>query len=693
VSGASGSAFAVTRGPTPPAAKAPGPAPIILWLAAEAMPWAHTGGLGDVVGSLPAVLRSKGWDVRLCLPLYADARKFPVGPPILTVDLAVGAGRRRVGATIREAVNPPAGVPTYLVECPLFERRGVYGFDGDAYPDNPFRYGVWQLAARQLAATLEPAPALIHSHDWHAALTPALVKMPGQWPAARRDVRTIFTIHNLQYQGHTERAVMDELALPREFWHPQWLEHFGGVNFVKAAILSADRITTVSRTYAEEIRTPEHGTGLDGPLRDRAADLIGIVNGIDTVAWDPAADSRLAASFDADHPAGRAACQTAVREELGFSGVAGRPRPLLGFIGRLVDSKGADLLIAAAPALLALGVDLVVLGSGERRLAGALQALEAQHPGRVRAVVRFDAALARRLYAGVDMMLVPSRTEPCGLVQLYALRYGAVPIVHAIGGLRDTVSDGVTGFCFHEPSVAAIIGAVRRALAAFGDRRRWDALRATGMRQDWSWTTSADGYDALYKDVLAQPPRLRGLPAPEDDQAQFVDYGAPLPARLKQLALQLMVQGPRCLYTYWETDEPQALTLVLEERPTGHAFVLSHNLPPIGDFWLPAQPEHAYRLALRRRDGTDVRHSNLAITPRDTPVPPGQENPVWLDRLLADGAVDGPHVADRWAAIFPEPLQIFIGLPPWPYRRGGLRADHVGASRAPERPPGLESES
>lgn len=676
----SGAAFETVRG------NDTAPAPVILWLAAEALPWAHTGGLGDVVGSLPAVLRAKGWDVRLCLPLYADARKFPIGPPILTVDLAAGSGRRRVGAVIREAINPPGGVPTYLVECPLFERRGIYGTDGDAYPDNPFRYGVWQLAARQLAATMEPGPALIHCHDWHAALTPALVKMPGQWPAGRADVRTIFTIHNLQYQGHTDRAVMTDLLLPREMWHPQWLEHFGGVNFLKAAILSADRITTVSRSYAQEIRTPAAGMGLDGPLRDRAADVLGIVNGIDTVAWDPATDPKLAVPFDVDHPAGRAACQAAVRTELGFLGVSGATRPLLGFIGRLADSKGADLLIDAVPGLLALGVDIVTLGSGERRLARALKSLEAQYPERFRAAVRFDAALARRLYAGVDMMLVPSRTEPCGLVQLYSLRYGAVPIVHAVGGLRDTVSDNVTGFVFDEPSVAAIVGAVRRALAVFGDRPRWDAMRAAGMRQDWSWTVSAEGYDALYKDVLAQPPRLRSLPAPEDDQAQFGDYGGPLPARLAQTALQLMVQGPRSLYTYWETDEPQALTLVLEERPSGHAFVLSHNLASVGEFWLPAQPEHAYRLALRRRDGTDVRLSNLVITARDTPVPPGEESPVWLDRLLADGAVDGPHVVDRWAAIFPEPLTVFVGLPGWPGTQAGLH-ERVSSSRAPERAP------
>ncbi|HVR61025.1 MAG TPA: glycogen/starch synthase [Polyangia bacterium] len=663
--------------------------PLVLWLAAEAIPWAHTGGLGDVIGSLPAVLRAKGWDVRLCLPLYADARQLVeqldasprIGSPILTMDVAVGSGRRRVGAAIREAIDPPAGVPTYLVECPLFERRGIYGTDGEAYPDNPFRYGVWQLAARQLAATLAPGPALIHCHDWHAALTPALVKFPGQWPAERADVRTVFTIHNLQYQGNAGRDVLDELGLPRAMWHPQWLEHFGGVNFVKGAILSADRVTTVSRTYADEIRTSAHGMGLDGPLRDRAGDLAGIVNGIDTVAFDPATDRSLPARYDADHPEGRATCQHALRAELGFASPS--TRPLLGFIGRLAESKGADLLISAAPALLALGIDIVVLGSGERRFAEALLALEAQHPGRFRAFVRFDAALARRIYGGVDMMLVPSRIEPCGLVQLYALRYGAVPIVHAVGGLRDTVADGVTGFAFTRPSTPDIVAAVGRALEAHADARRWSALRAAGMHQDWSWSTSASGYDALYKDVLARPPRRRSLPPPEDDQALFADEGTPLPARLPWRALHLLAQGPRRLYAYWELDaqpENEPLALMLEEQPTGRAFVLARDLPAAGELWMPAQPEHAYRVTLRRgSDGADVLRSNVIVTARDTPAPPGEEAPAWLERLLRAGALDDVRGAERWAAVFPQPPTVFEGAPPWPDAPAVARG-HVGAS-------------
>jgi starch synthase len=657
--------------------------PIVLWLAAEAVPWAHTGGLGDVVGSLPAVLRQKGWDVRLCLPLYADARQFPIGGPLLQMELPVGYGRSHIPITVHAALDPPGGVPTYFIACPLFDRPGVYGDGGQAYPDNPYRFGVWQLAARELAASLEPVPALIHCHDWHAALTPALEKMDA---LLHRDVtgssiphpRTILTIHNLEFQGHTARAVLDDLGLPRELWHPQWLEHFGGVNFLKGGILSADRITTVSRSYADEIRTAAGGMGLDGPLRDRGADVTGIVNGIDVVAWDPATDPALAAHFDVDRRAGRDACKAALRRELGLPGAP--DEPLIGFVGRLTESKGVDLLVQALPSLFALGARAVVLGSGDAPLHVALQDLQRAHPDHFRAVLRFDATLARRTYAGVDMMIVPSRLEPCGLVQLYALRYGAVPIVHATGGLRDTVVDGESGFVFEDPSPRAIVAAVRRAIETFTEQPgRWAEIVVAGMRQDWSWAKSAAGYDALYRDTLARPARVRPLPAPEDDQAMFGDYGPELPARLDRDELRLMVQGPTCVYAYWEMSASEPLDLIIEERPTGYAFVLSEQAPPTGDFWVPVLPEHAYRAMLCRRDGSVVRTSNVVLTGRATPVAPDEPMPVWLERLLASGAIDQVDTADRWSTIFPQRPTRLRGTRYW----GGEMPSYLGAAFAP----------
>jgi starch synthase len=648
---------------TPPLAPASPPAgPLVLWMAAEAVPWAHTGGLGDVVGSLPAVLRSKGWDVRLCLPLYGSIRREGLAPSTtMTFEISVGAARAPIPVAIREALDPPGGVPTYLIECALFDRAGIYGDNGRTYDDNPFRFGVWQLAARELAARLTPAPALLHCHDWHAALIPTLVKLPGRWPAERRQVRTVFTIHNLEYQGDTDSEILDQLGLPRQLWHPLWLEHFGAVNFLKGAILSADLVSTVSRSYADEIRTPAFGMGLDGPLRDRGPDVTGILNGIDVTAWNPATDSALAAHFDAEHREGRSRCSAALRAELALTG---EPTDLLlGFIGRLTDSKGVDLLIDALPRLFSAGVKAVVLGSGDQPLEAALLELQRAYPDNFRAILRFDAALARRVYAGVDVMVVPSRTEPCGLVQLYALRYGAVPVVHAVGGLRDTVREGKTGFLFDEPTPEGILAAVARALEVFRDPPRWSALVSRAMEQDWSWHQSATGYDALYRHALEKPAWERPLPAPEDDQPLFVDYGPDLPAALGRNELRLMVQSPTMLYAYWETAEAEALTLLLEERPTGYLFALAPDLPPVGDFWTRARPEHAYRAKLCRADGSVVRASNLVLTPRDAPVAPGEETPAWLDLLLASGPLDHPGTADRWGAIFPEPATAVDGAP------------------------------
>jgi starch synthase len=620
-----------------------GPSPLVLWLVAEAFPWAHTGGLGDVAASLPRVLRTHGWDVRLCLPLYRSARRHGIGPPLASFDVALGLGVR-VPCAIRPALDPPGGVPVYFIDCELFDRPGVYGEGGAGYADNPFRFGVWQLAVRALVAKLDPTPALIHCHDWHAALMPVLAKLPGPWPGGRgqgsdgdvrdvTDIRTVLTVHNLEFQGVAGRSLLAELALPPDVWHPEWLEHFGAVNLLKGGILSADLVTTVSRTYAVEIRTPGGGMGLDGPLADRGSDLVGIVNGIDVVAFDPATDPALPAHFDVVHRAGRARVKAALRDELGISG--GPEDLLLGFVGRITETKGVDLLVDALPGLFALGAKVVILGSGDPALEERLRQAASVYPDRLRVELDFDHGLARRIYGGADMLLVPSRAEPCGLVQLYALRYGAVPVVRAVGGLEDTVADGKTGFKFHRADPEALVAAVARAAAVFADPVSWAAMMHAGMSQDWSWQASAAGYDALYRRALARAPRRRPLAVPEDDQPLLVDWGPDLPPRLATRRLQLMVQGPGCLYAYWESPEGD-LELVLEEQPTALAFLLTSACADIGDAWIPALPEHAYRATLQRRDGTIVLRSNLVLTPRAEPVGDDEDElPPWLGRLLA----------------------------------------------------------
>jgi starch synthase len=610
--------------------------PVVLWLAAEAVPWASTGGLGDVVGSLPPVLRRRGWDVRLCLPLYRSIAAPEGGTaPSLTPEraLAVVGGHR---VTVREAVDPPAGIPTYFLDCPaLFDRAGIYGDDGgEAYPDNPVRFAVFQIAARALAESLSPAPAILHSHDWHAALLPALLHFPGERPAALDDTRTVLTIHNLQYQGQSERALLAELGLPRALWHPAWAEHFDRVNPLKAGILSADRVTTVSPTYANEIRTTEQGLGLDGPLRERGADVRAILNGIDVEAADPATDPVLPAHYGAGDLAGRARCKAALRKELGLPGLAGQP--MVGYVGRMTEDKGVDLLAEAVPELVGLGAQVVAVGTGDRAVEAALARREEEHAGRFRAVLRFDAALARRVYAGADVLVVPSRVEPCGLVQLYALRYGAVPVVHAVGGLRDTIRDGETGFLFHEPTVPALVAGVRRAIDAFRNLREWARLREAGMTQDWSWTQSAAAYDALYRELLAAPPLRRPPPRAVEGQQPPPDWGPDLPVRLGRTAIQLLVQGPGRLHAHWELrpdqgTESDPLELLLEEQPTGLAFLIDENAPAVGARWLLAEPERAYRVALRRASGAVLAVSSAVVTPRDS--------------------ASGPDASDRAAAF------------------------------------------
>jgi starch synthase len=626
--------------------------PFVLWLAAEASPWAATGGLGDVVGSLPAVLRRRGWDVRLCLPLYrqvigaAELEALDAAPALIERELPF-AGRFPVA--VREAPDPAGGVPTYFIDCPpLFDRPGIYSDDGGGYQDNPLRFAVFQLGARMLAETLRPAPVLLHCHDWHAALLPALLQMPGQRLAPLHDVRTILTIHNLQYQGESDRDLLAEVGLPRGLWHPAWAEHFDRLNPLKAGILSADRVTTVSPTYANEIRTPEHGLSLDGPLRERGGDVSAILNGLDESA-DPATDPELPAHYRSGDLAGRAACKEALRAELGLPGVAGEP--LIGYVGRMTTEKGVDLFAEALPDLVGLGAKAVALGTGDRAVEAALAQREAELPGRFRAVLRFDAALARRVYAGVDVLLVPSRVEPCGLVQLYALRYGAVPVVHAVGGLRDTVRDGETGFLFHEPTAAALVTTVRRALELFRSRREWSRLREAGMTQDWSWTQSAAAYDTLYRALLASPPLRRPPPPLTEAPQPPPDWGPDLPLTLGRSAFRLMVQGPGRLYAHWEQPGQDRLQLLLEERPTGLCFLVGDDREAMGAQWLSAAPEHAYRAMLRRPDGTVVAVSNPVLTPRDRPVPADEPMPAWLESALAAGLFhDRP--ADRWGDVF-----------------------------------------
>lgn len=646
----------------------------VLWVASEAVPLASTGGLGDVVGALPAVLRSLGWDVRVCLPYYRQQIKQAVSPPLSQFDLNLAEPLRVI---VRALEDPPGGVPTYLIDCPpLFDRGGLYVDASGAFVDNPYRFGAFQLAVMELAASLDPVPSILHSHDWHASLLPALVRLPGTTAKKLHQVRTIFTIHNLQYQGDTERGIIDVLNLPPETWSPDWAEHFGRFIPMKAAIMTADRVTTVSPTYAEELRGPVRGQGLDGIIRSRGGDMRGLINGIDDVSWNPASDRALKANFSALELEGREACKRAMRAELGLPE---RPdRPLIGFIGRMVTDKGVDLIMDALPQLLALDAQVVILGSGERELENRLRGLEAAYVDRgFRALIKFDLSLSRRLYGSFDILLVPSRLEPCGLVQLYALRYGAVPIVHGVGGLRDTVKEGENGFVFHEPTAQALADAVGRAVALWDDPEGWKALQQRGMKQDFSWRNAALPYDALYREVLSTPVRRAPVAPPPSKPAPAPP---PPPVKVEAQSFRLMVQGPRALFAYWDLAQEGPLELVVEERPSGVIFTAAAELPNKGERWMGALPDQAYRAFLRGKGGRVIALSNAVVTPLEAPPPPESPQPAWLESAVDVGVFEKDNEGRRWASVFPEAPSFA------PSPEGGLEP-HWHAPPPPAPPP------
>lgn len=467
----------------------------VLAVASEAVPLAKTGGLADVVGTLPVALAAHGVAVTTLLPGYpavmaaleqpAEAARFddlPGGPARIL------AGRAR-------------GVAFAALDAPaLFDRPGhpYLAPDGTDWPDNGIRFAALGAAAARLA--VQAGFAVMHAHDWQAGLAGAYLRHGGS------RLPVLFTLHNLAFQGAFPAALFPALALPAEAFALAGVEFHGGVGFLKAGLWYADAITTVSPTYAAEITTPEGGMGLDGLLAGRAEVLHGILNGIDTTEWDPAADRHLAARFDAADPAPRAANRAALCRALGIA--ADPAHPLFGFVGRLTWQKGVDLVLDALPALLGTGGSLALLGSGEAGLEGRARAAAARHPGRAGVAVGYDERIARLIYGGADCVLVPSRFEPCGLVQLCALRYGAVPIVARVGGLADTVVDANpmalragwgTGLQFSPPTAGMLAAALRRAAALFAEGGTWRRVQANAMAADVSWTRSAAQYAALLR--------------------------------------------------------------------------------------------------------------------------------------------------------------------------------------------------
>jgi starch synthase len=465
-------------------------------ISSEAAPLAKTGGLADVVGSLPAALRAFGDEVAVVIPRYGsidlkDARR-------VWDNLAVHFGPDAYPVSIYRA---PAEHPVYLVDCPpLFDRKGFYGESGADYPDNHIRFAVFCRAALSVARFLFRTD-IFHCHDWQTGLVPAYLRTTFARDPTFLGCRTLFTIHNLGYQGLFPKTVLEEVALDPAVYRPDGMEFFGQVSYLKAGMEFADAVSTVSPTYAREIQTPEFGFGMDARLRARAHVLSGILNGVDYADWSPQTDAHIAARYGPEDLSGKAACKRQLLEEFGLPPEA-MERPLLGTVSRFTRQKGADILAEIAAQIVAEDVYLVALGTGDPEYEDFFRLMQQEHPGRIAARIGFDNALAHRIEAGADIFLMPSHYEPCGLNQIYSLHYGTVPVVRATGGLDDTIEEG-TGFKFAEYSGQAFLEAVRAAVRVFADREAWRRMMLRGMAKDFSWKTSAAAYSELYRRLLA----------------------------------------------------------------------------------------------------------------------------------------------------------------------------------------------
>ncbi|MES2294383.1 MAG: glycogen synthase GlgA [Pseudomonadota bacterium] len=470
----------------------------VLFVTSEAEPLAKSGGLADVSRALPIALKQQGIDVRILLPGYPGAIGQLANPRIETrLKPMLGVE----SAALISGRLPGSDVPVWLVHAPsLFSRAGgLYQDDGGQdWTDNALRFAFLARVATEIAAgrVLDWKPDVVHANDWHAGLVPLLLAMEkGSKPA------TVFTIHNLAFQGNFPREVLPSIGIPEQLFTDGDVEFYGQVSYLKAAIHYSDKVTTVSPTYASEVLSPELGCGLDGALQARKQNFCGILNGIDNELWDPAKDVHLPHRYSRHDISGKRLCKAELQRTLGLEI---NPRiPLVGFVSRLAHQKMADVILENVPSIMAAGAQFALVGEGDPVLEVAFEALQRQYPHRVAVHIGYEEALAHRLQAGVDILLAPARFEPCGLTQLYALRYGTVPVVRRTGGLADTVTDIgppdlATGFVFEDPTGDGLMSAIGRALALYKEPLAWRRLQLKGMAEDFGWAASAERYAALY---------------------------------------------------------------------------------------------------------------------------------------------------------------------------------------------------
>ena len=480
----------------------------VLFVSSEIYPLAKTGGLADVSAALPLALAGLGVDVRLLLPAYPQALEAAGNKSVQVewIDAESGPVRLIAGMT------PDSGLPLWLLDCPsLFHRKGGLYADesGRDWPDNARRYALFCRVAAELARgdlLADWQADLVHANDWHTGLVSLLL---AQHPEPRP--KTLFTIHNLAFQGLFASERYGELGLPAAHFSPAGLEFYGKISFLKAGIAFADHLTTVSPNYAREIQTGEFGCGLDGLLQQRGPQLSGILNGVDYRVWDPGSDSHLPANYTDKDSSGKRLCKAQLQRELGLE--VQPSLPLVIYLSRVTDQKMADVVLEALPPILERGAQFALLGQGDPALERGFRAAEALYPGRIAARIGYEEPLAHRFFAGADILLHPSRFEPCGLSQLYALRYGTLPIVRSVGGLADTVVDAsdaliqleaANGFVFQQASAAAMLGCLDRALALYRQPVLWRKVQRVGMRQNFGWEASARKYLTLYGQLVPE---------------------------------------------------------------------------------------------------------------------------------------------------------------------------------------------